>query len=360
VVSDGVGGHRAGEVASEMTVNMISNIVGQSNGENPTQTMGDAIRSASNQIYALGQTTTDFYEMGATVACLIIIGHHLYTATVGDSRIYLMRDGHAHQISQDHTWIQEALRAGIISPDDVAGHPNAHVIRRYLGSPVPPEVDFTLHLTGHETDAQALANQGMLLRAGDQMLVCSDGLSDLVSGEEMLANLNNQPLDAAVKSLIDLANARGGHDNITIIAVGVPSSATRFEHLLTPRNISMAAVGGVALAGLFVLFFAGWWFYDWVQSKAPTPIPPTQPVIIYRSALTPLISSTPQSTYTMDPKLSFDKLLLPSATATSPYRLFTTGQASLTPWQNNTYTPTFTITPTVITDTPEPTQAPSK
>ena len=344
VVSDGVGGHRAGEVASEMTVNMISKIVEQSDGEYPTRTMVEAIQSASNQIYALGQTTTDFYEMGATVACMMIIGHRLYDATVGDSRIYLMRDGQARQISQDHTWIQEALRAGIIGPEDVHNHPNAHVIRRYLGSPLPPEVDLRILLTGRESDDQALANQGTQLKAGDKLLLCSDGLSDLVTGDEMMTRLNNQPLDAAVKSLIDLANARGGHDNITIIAVNVPSGASRLEPLLTPRNISIAAVAAVALIGVVILMFAGFWFYDWLLSKMPTPIPPTQPVIIYHSPFTPHVSDTPMATFTLDPKRSFDRALQPSQTPAAIYHSFNDGEATLTPWPNNTPTTTATFT----------------
>ena len=354
VVSDGVGGHRAGEVASEMTVNMVSKTVEQSDGESPTRVMGEAIRSASNQIYALGQTTADFFEMAATVACVMVIGHRLYDATVGDSRIYLMRDGHPRQISQDHTWIQDALKAGIITPDEVSNHPNAHVIRRYLGSPVPPEVDFRIHLTGQENDDQAQANQGTQLKAGDKLLLCSDGLSDLVSGEEMLDRLNSQPLEAAVKSLIDLANSRGGHDNITIIAVDVPTSASNLEHLLTPRNISLALVGGAALAGVVVILIAGLWFYNWVQSKKPTPLPPTQPVIIYYSPGTPQASEMPAATFTFDPNLSFDKVLQPSQTATSSFRSFN-GQNTLTPWPINTHTPTVPAASTPAT--PQPGQA---
>jgi PPM family protein phosphatase len=354
VVSDGVGGHRAGEVASEMTVNMISKMIEQSSGEFPSRTLVEAIRSASNQIYALGQTTADFFEMGATVACVMIVGHRLYDATVGDSRVYLMRDGQAHQISRDHTWIQEALKAGIIRPEDVHNHPNAHVIRRYLGSPLPPEVDLGIHLTGHENEIQAEANQGMLLKAGDKLLLCSDGLSDLVSGSEMLACLNTQSLDTAVKALIDLANSRGGHDNITLIAIDVSTSASRWEHLITPRNISMAAVGGVAFAGLIVLLFAGLWFYNWMQSKISTSSSATQPVIIYNSLLTPQASSTPMATFTFDPKLSFDKILEPSQTPTPRYHSFTNGEATLTPWPNNTHTPTPTTTATLTPTTPLP------
>jgi PPM family protein phosphatase len=79
--------------------------------------------------------------MGATCVAALIIGRRLYAVTVGDSRLYLMREGTIRQLSTDHTWIQEALEAGILQPEDANGHPNAHVIRRYLGSPKPPEVD---------------------------------------------------------------------------------------------------------------------------------------------------------------------------------------------------------------------------
>src|SRR5512133_4281145 len=144
ILSDGIGGNRAGEVASEMAVNLISQFIAESDGRNPRQTIEAAIQMASEQIFQQAQQNPEQHGMGATCALAWIAGNQLYTATVGDSRIYLMRDDTIKQLSTDHTWIQEALERGLIQPDEVAGHPNSHVIRRYLGSPTPPEVDFRI------------------------------------------------------------------------------------------------------------------------------------------------------------------------------------------------------------------------
>ena len=108
--------------------------------------------------------------MGATCACAWLVGERLYTATVGDSRVYLLRGERIQRVSTDHTWIQEALERGVLRPEQISGHPNAHIIRRYLGSPVAPEVDLRLRVSGEESDEQALANQGTLLLPGDRVL----------------------------------------------------------------------------------------------------------------------------------------------------------------------------------------------
>jgi protein phosphatase len=138
ILSDGIGGNRAGEVASELAVNLISQHAAESDGKNPPQIMEEAIHRASEQIRQQAQEKLEQQGMGATCACVWIAGDRLYTATVGDSRIYLMRGEIIYQLSIDHTWIQEALERGLIQPDQVTGHPNAHVIRRYLGSPAAP------------------------------------------------------------------------------------------------------------------------------------------------------------------------------------------------------------------------------
>ena len=162
--------------------------------------------------------------MGATCAAAWIIGHRLYAATVGDSRLYLLRGRAIIQLSTDHTWIQEALERGFIQPEEARGHPNAHVIRRYLGSPSPPRVDIRLRLSSRESDTQSEANQGLLLQAGDQLILCSDGLTDLVENREILNAFTSQPAQKAAEAMVNLANARGGHDNITLVAIDVPAT----------------------------------------------------------------------------------------------------------------------------------------
>jgi protein phosphatase len=226
VVSDGIGGHQAGEVAAELAVNYIVEKVSQSNGKNPIQIMESAIHAASQAIAARSASKEEQYGMGATCACVWLEGQRLYIAYVGDSRIYLVRDGSIQRLTIDHTWVQEALEKGIITPAQAHDHPNVHVIRRHLGSVELPDVDFRLHLSGEEDTRQAFDNQGTRLQAGDRLLVCTDGLTDMVWDDEILRLiLTRNALKSAAEDLIAQANERGGHDNITVVLIQVPSGA---------------------------------------------------------------------------------------------------------------------------------------
>ena len=229
VLCDGVGGHMAGEVASEIGVNTITQVIAESDGQQIPALLTKAIQQASEDILFHAKLNVVEDEgrsgMGSTASVAVLVGNRLYTATLGDSRIYLLRRDEIHQLSKDHTWIQDALDVGLITPEQVQGHPNNHVIRRYLGSKNPPEVDERMYLSGDEEDAAAEANQGSRLQAGDIVLMCSDGLSDLVNDQEILdiVTAQGENLHTAVDQLIDLANARGGHDNTTIIIFSVPA-----------------------------------------------------------------------------------------------------------------------------------------
>lgn len=223
VVSDGIGGHRAGEVAAELTINYIVEHVSQSNGKNPIQIMESAIHAASQAIAARSASKEEQQGMGATCACVWLEGQNLFIAYVGDSRIYLVRDGSIQRLTVDHTWVQEAVDRGIITPAQAHDHPNVHVIRRHLGSVELPDVDFRLRLTGEEDTEQAHNNQGTLLRGGDTLLMCTDGLTDMVWDDEILRLiLTRNTLKSAAEDLIAQANERGGHDNITAVLIGIP------------------------------------------------------------------------------------------------------------------------------------------
>lgn len=223
VLSDGIGGHRAGEVAAELAVNHISQFISESNGRNPQEILEEAIHTASNAIAHHSASNDDRHGMGATCACVWIINDKLYIAFVGDSRIYLLRGGHIQQVTTDHTWVQEAVEKKIIKPEDARTHPNVHVIRRYLGSVKLPEVDFRLKLSDSENSIQATKNQGTTLQPDDILLLCSDGLTDMVWADEIQKIiLENDSLKTAAQRLVAKANERGGHDNITVILVSIP------------------------------------------------------------------------------------------------------------------------------------------
>ena len=223
IVADGIGGHKAGEVASELAVNMISAAVEKRSGGHPLDVFETSFYQASEFIHQKALQNPQLYRgMGATAACAWVIGYQLYTAHVGDSRIYLIRERRITQLTRDHTWIQEALDKGTIDRTMVKNHPNLHVIRRYLGSNNPAEPDLRLYLSPGESDQRARANQGLMLLPGDVVLLCTDGLSDLMTDSEMMNMLYGRSLQQSCAALVNLACQRGGHDNITLIMMGVP------------------------------------------------------------------------------------------------------------------------------------------
>lgn len=223
VLSDGIGGHRSGEVAAELAVNHISEVISNSNGRDPLAILEEAIHTASDAIAHHSASDDEHHGMGATCACVWIVADKLYIAFVGDSRIYLLRGGKIQQLTIDHTWVQEAVEKQIIKPEDVRGHPNVHVIRRYLGSVKLPEVDFRLKLSEGENSIQSSKNQGAPVQPEDILLLCSDGLTDMVYADEIQQIITeSENLKSAAQKLVAKANERGGHDNITVILISIP------------------------------------------------------------------------------------------------------------------------------------------
>ena len=223
IVSDGIGGHNGGEIASELAVNLISEMVENREGGHPLAIFENSFRQASKTIFEKAEKDSILKGMGATASVVWIIGTQLYIAYVGDSRIYLIRNRTIRQLSRDHTWLQEAIEKKIIDPSSgLKNHPNMHIIRRYLGSMEPPEPDLRLFLQPRENDKQARNNQGTTLAAGDVVLLCTDGLSDLSSNSEIADTLIGKTLQQSAQALINLACERGGHDNISVVLLGVP------------------------------------------------------------------------------------------------------------------------------------------
>ena len=223
VVADGIGGHRAGEVAAELAVNYITAVVAESNAKKPVGILESAIHHASQSIASHSAGREDEDGMGSTCACVWVIENRLYTAYVGDSRIYLLRGKHIQRLTIDHTWVQEAYEKGIITAEQMHDHPNLHVIRRHLGGIKLPEVDFRLRIDDAESNEESINNQGFHLAPGDTVLICSDGLTDLVWDDEIVKTVRSKKdMKAAAESLINLANERGGHDNITVVMMAMP------------------------------------------------------------------------------------------------------------------------------------------
>ena len=314
IVADGIGGHLAGEVAAEMVVDYVSDAISQSDGEDPVATIREAIEGANQAVNRLSEEDERKQGMGATCVCAWVIGNRLYTGAVGDSRLYLMRGASIRQLTTDHTWIQEALDKGVLTPEEARDHPNVHVIRQYIGAKTPPEVDFRLR---DENDEPNKDLQGFSLLPGDRLLLCTDGLTDLVWDDEILEIVRSaKTLKDAAKLLIDTANQRGGHDNSTVILLAVPEEGQKPK---TKPDPLWWIVGGVIA---FLIVAAALAAFIWYSVQPPvTPTPTASQVSVATSTSVP---STPT--------------LLPTPTP-SP---FLTPGATHTPWPTNPPEPTNT------------------
>jgi protein phosphatase len=264
VVADGIGGHQAGEVAAQLTVDTIVSYLTSSDGGDPIHELQAAVIEANRIVQQKSHDMPEQQGMGSTVVVSWIIGAHLYTTSVGDSRIYLLRKGRLHKINVDHTWVQEAIEHNIITPDEAHDHPQAHVLRRYIGGAETPEPDMRLRLDAGESSNRSIANQGLHLGQNDQILLCTDGLTDLVKDNEIMETLQTLSPNDAVISLVNLARARGGHDNITTVII---ATSTQSQRPLSNRRaawIKAAIFGSIGLICLvLLLLIAGLWFGLW-------------------------------------------------------------------------------------------------
>jgi protein phosphatase len=209
IVADGMGGHAAGEVASEMAVQIVQREltpVRSLDGEDVVQLVASALKRANRAIHDRTLTEVDKQGMGTTVSVLLVSGARYLIGQVGDSRIYLLRDGQLTQLTKDHSYVQEQVDAGFLTPEQARYHPYSNVITRCVGA-------------GNDVEADIYRGE---VRAGDLFLVASDGLTGMVD-DRRLAQLLGSRADPErkVQALISEANGRGGLDNITAIIVQV-------------------------------------------------------------------------------------------------------------------------------------------
>ena len=328
VLADGIGGHRGGEVAAELAVNHIMQSIAKGDGKFSRHYIEQAVNEASDAIASHSSTNENLQGMGATCAIAWIIDNKLHTAYVGDSRIYLMRSGRIQQLTIDHSWVQEAVEKGILTPELAREHPNVHVIRRYLGSPVPPEPDFRLNLFEGEGANHAENNQGAELQPNDVLLLCTDGLTDLVWNDEILEIVRTKSnLKDASRALVDLANDRGGHDNITVILIGVPGDFKAKTELRKKKQVNWLpwAIGGVV--GILLILIAGSVLaFNLIRRNGTgTATSTVSPAPLAKVTVTPLTSSTPT--------------IVPTETASPDVVLPLEPTLTLTPWPTNTTLP---------------------
>lgn len=203
VVCDGMGGHKAGEYASRYTVERIVASATRSRTENPVRILRSAIHKANDILVTESQEYPDKKGMGTTVVAATILDNKMYVANVGDSRLYIINDT-IEQITNDHSYVEEMIRIGKIKREEAAGHEKKNVITRAIGAAEKVRADF------FEVE----------LRGNDTILLCSDGLSNMVTDQKIyeLVSASDQ-VENIAKALIEEANKNGGQDNITAIVV---------------------------------------------------------------------------------------------------------------------------------------------
>jgi serine/threonine protein phosphatase PrpC len=213
IVADGMGGHRGGEIASKLAVESIIDHYYSSKERDPIGALREAFSHANSRIKEKSLSDVTLFGMGTTCTAISILRDKAFLGHVGDSRAYILRGGRLDRLTEDHSLVGEMVRSGMISDKDARNHPKRNVITRSLGT--------------HDTIVPDIPSSPYELEDGDVLLLCSDGLTSLVSDEELREILRSCPPREATKALVNLANAQGGKDNITTQVIKVHSGNSR-------------------------------------------------------------------------------------------------------------------------------------
>ena len=202
-VADGMGGHNAGDYASSHAVRILVDEIREDTDYNPVKVIRHAIETANTEIIEQAQKDEKLRGMGTTMVVATIVGQYAYIANVGDSRLYVV-DKQLRQITRDHSLVDEMVRMGEINADEARVHPDKNIITRAVGAADHVEADF------FEVE----------LCEDDRILLCTDGLTNMVRDEEICDTIRqNDNIETAASQLVAMANANGGRDNITVMII---------------------------------------------------------------------------------------------------------------------------------------------
>jgi serine/threonine protein phosphatase PrpC len=305
-VADGMGGHAAGEVASALTIASMAELDREPPDDDMLQELADAVNAANSRLQDKILANPAVEGMGTTLTALLWSDGHAAVCHIGDSRGYLLRDGELYQITHDHTLVQSLVDEGRISADDVSTHPQRSLLLRALDGRSIAEPDLSVH------DSQA----------GDRYLLCSDGLSGVVSDETLRDALSGiEDLDVVTRQLIELAIHGGGPDNITCIVADVVDQATS---PLPPTTTPILAGAAVSLGDL-------WPGADGTNGLTPVDHADTLDSLVaydgledhHEDHLAPRTAPQPAVTEDGDPRFPGDITIMASSNGTSPVGLKT-------------------------------------
>ena len=338
LVADGMGGHQAGEVASRGVVELTIAQYYSDTTHDIGTSLVRAFRLANQRIHEQAQSDPAKGGMGSTLVAAVVLGRKVYVANVGDSRAYLINAQGTTQISEDHSWVEEQVRAKLLTPEQARRHPQRNLVTRALGSKPDVQVDL---FEGE-------------LNAGDILLLCTDGLTGRVEDPELAEIVRSYPPQEAARQLVALANERGGNDNISLVIVKAQQEAVTVagpvlvpatkkparKSVLAPVLIGVAAVlvlvfGGLLGTGIIPLF---------VHKATPSPTSVASPVVTPETPRPPTLEVTLMPTATV--------VLSPSLTVTPTVEIPVSPTVALSP--TVTLVPSETVP--VITVTPKPTK----
>ncbi len=202
VVADGMGGHNAGDFASRYGVSVLVESVKKDKNFNPVKIIRAGIEAANREVMEQARRDPSMAGMGTTMVAASIVGGYAYIANVGDSRLYLISD-QLTQVTQDHSLVEEMVRLGELTPEEARNHPDKNIITRAIGTGEEVRIDFF----------------DLKLEEGSMLLMCSDGLTNMVDDETIFTIVKNVEHPGKAQALVDQANANGGKDNIAVILI---------------------------------------------------------------------------------------------------------------------------------------------
>lgn len=206
IVADGMGGHNAGDTASRMCVEEVVSQIEKSTKVTPIGILEHAVMTANETVYCASLEDPALYGMGTTIVATVVLGDTAYIINVGDSRLYVFRDD-LKQVTVDHSLVEEMVQSGKIHKEDMRTHPNKNIITRALGTNSKVKADcFEIEVS-----------------EGDVLLLCSDGLSNMLEDEtiEMIIQNDKDDMKTAGEKLVEAANDAGGKDNISVVLVRI-------------------------------------------------------------------------------------------------------------------------------------------
>ncbi len=333
LVADGIGGQNTGELASNIIWEVVPEFIEstQPTASEMTSALVAALEEANRRIYEESLQNMNRAGMGSTCTAVAIVDKRLYLAHVGDSRAYLLHRGQLRQLTIDHTWAEEALRHGR-SPEEIRNHPNRGVLKRFLGIDPEVEVDTRYKLSSALDDYQDAREKPLYLEDDDTIMLCTDGVSDVLSEEEIAAILQKYPADQAARALVRAAKQAGATDNLTAVVLDMPEAQKQGG-----GPLPQAAVVGVA--ALILILLVGLGFFFWSRGKRSSASAPLTPIATTMPA-TPTPSTANASLPPQQAPESGVVIAIDTPEATPTEALAATRAPTPTP------IPTFTPTPT--------------